>query len=202
MASDSFTNSDSTGLESHDSNWGSYTATFVVTALEINSNICEPETDYTNSGARYTTSSEDLSQIVKKSGSYINNSAGVCVRTDGTNGCYAFRMNGLSTDTFSSCELVKDFTFLAGGSGSWSRLSDRTLKITASGSSTTTVKGFIDGSEEATYDDSTTPYTSGSPGFYCTSGIAAADAGFDDWTDGASGTIALPLLNHSNNGGF
>jgi len=64
MASDNFTDSDGTGLESHDANWTSIGGNYVVTNYEINSNRCETEAAWQYAGAYNAGSSADDSQII------------------------------------------------------------------------------------------------------------------------------------------
>ena len=71
MASDSFTDSNGTGLESHDANWAEAASGYPVTTLEINSNIVEHESTWQDSSAAYTASSEEDSQIVFVGGSSL-----------------------------------------------------------------------------------------------------------------------------------
>jgi len=202
MASDSFTDTNGTALTTHDSNWADADSTYVVANYEIQSNLVRGNNDFNYCGARYTTSSVDLSQVVFKAGSYPNNAKYVIVRADGTtNRGYTFTFAGLSTDTFTSVTLRKNGTFLSGsGSKSISRLSDQTVKITASGTTTVTVKGFVAGTEEITYDDSTSPLSSGNPGFCALTDTAATLSDYtdmDDWTDGvaaAGGNSNLLLM--------
>lgn len=52
-SSDSFTDSDSTALATHDSNWTQVNATYPIANLEINSNLCEPTGEYVLASAYY-----------------------------------------------------------------------------------------------------------------------------------------------------
>lgn len=53
-----------------------------------------------------------------------------------------------------------------GASVTVSTMSTPTLKLTATGGSTTTLEGFLNGVSIGTRDDSSSPYTTGQPGLH------------------------------------
>ena len=189
MASDDFTDSSGTGLEAHDANWGSASATYDVASCEIQSDAAQAEGTWNPFGARYTTSSEDFSQIV-----FVGNgdftARHVIVRANGTVAGYGLYFSGTSGNNFTSVKWSKDFAWLANGvDGEWDFDTDHTLRIIASGTSTVTCTGYVDDLETPvdTNDDSSSPYEPGSPGFIA--GNEPSDpsrTAFDNWTDTVS----------------
>lgn len=53
-----------------------------------------------------------------------------------------------------------------GASVTVATMSTPTLKLTATGGSTTTIEGFLNGVSIGTRDDSSSPYTTGQPGLF------------------------------------
>lgn len=203
MASDSFTNSDGTALATHDANWASVTG--FTGAVTIQSNQARGP-DFANSAWRYTTSSSDDSQIVKKAQAALgNNRYGVCVRMGSASIGYSLRLRTLSGGNFTEAAVYKHTTYVASSTGiTISRLSDITLRIqaTASGgdqqiriwvNGAATNFGYSEGGTTysgavLTDPSANTPITSGSPGFLANNGSAAqAETYFDDWDDLVSG---------------
>lgn len=186
MASDSFTNTDGTSLSTHNANWG----TIGGTIFTIQSN-CAYAGTWAVREARYTASSADLSQVVWK-GSISAVQADVAkvhVRMSSSTEGYASKPN-VSGGNVIGLILTKNGSWLGSltGGGNPSVSLDLTLKITASGTSTVTVEGFINGTSVGTATDSSSPIAAGNPGFRSWGGASAVY--FDDWTDGASAAAA------------
>ncbi len=202
MASDSFTNSDGTALATHDANWA--TVTSFTGAVTIQSNQARGP-DFAASCYRYTASSADDSQVVKKAHAALgNNRFGVCIRAGASTIGYSLRLRGLSGDNFTAAAVYKGTTYVASsGAISISRLSDITLRIQATtNASDQDIRAWVNASaitfgyseggttysgQVLTDPSANTPITSGSPGILFNNNSAAqADTFFDDWTDLAS----------------
>jgi hypothetical protein len=204
VASDSFTNADGTALATHDANWatsGGYT-----NIGEINTNSVRQRTGYQNVSYRYSTSSSDDCQIVKLSHSEAGNGRwSANVRSSSSSLGYQLRMSGYSDPNYGSFLVRNGATEIGGGSvggTTFARTGDATMRIQA-----TTVGGdvelrvWINGvAQTFGYASGTgnsysgavltngsgatpTPITSGEPGFYISSSVAAANGAFDDWDD-------------------
>lgn len=197
MASDSFTDSDGTGLESHDANWSTPHADYAVTDLEINSNIVEHEGAWDSSGAYYDGSTEEDSQIVFVGG--VDTTARhVAVRmatgtADFDDLGYSLYLGATGSDyTHVYVGLGRSWIATLNGSASYATADDHTLRITASG---TTITGYVDGNDEGNTTDSDVS-DAGHPGFWTTDVAGVADSRYDDWTDGAAGGLSIPVAMH------
>ena len=189
MASDNFTGADDTALETHDSNWTSINATYPVSNLEIISNTVRHEAIWQLSGAYYNGSSVDSSQIVFKAGTNGSQSRNVSVRAGSDQRGYSASLTTISSGNYTYFNISKNGAWLSTleTSGAWSVTADHTVKITASGSSTVTIEGFVDGSSEGTTSDSSSPIGAGHPGFWTGELGTIAEGVYDDWTDGDTG---------------
>lgn len=204
MASDSFTNDDDTALATHDSNWGDLGG-WNVSDLEINTNQVQGATDFTWCGARYTTSTEDVCQIVFKTGTTIATYQRVHVRATGSHTGYSAAFGGGSGGNWTDLTFYKNDSFLAGTGGyTISQASDHTMKITAADNGgNVDLELFIDTVSELTTSDTSAVYTSGSPGFLIRreNAASAADTRMDDFDDLASGGVTIGPYNAVGSGG-
>ena len=185
MASDTFTDSDGTALESHDANWTSVNATYPVTNCEINGNVCEHEAAWRRSGAYYAGSSEDTSEIVFVGGvSTLKRSVAVRMGADQ-------RGYGVVPDVVVGANFTRVSVAANGvwhdstNTGDYAWASDHTVRITVSGSDPVEIAVTIDGDAITIDDDTTSLIGAGSPGFWIGEAGTVADSRFDDWTDGA-----------------
>ena len=188
MASDSFTNSDGTGLEVHDSNWTSISTTYNVEDFEINSNIVEHDGNWDFAGCYYDGSSEDESEAVDKAHDF-SGSKNITVRAGADQRGYSCSIGGADGGNWTDCYINKNGAWLATleVDGTWSQASDHTIKVTASGTTTVTIEGFVDDVSQGTTEDSSSPIGSGHPGFWNGQQQSPVDSGWDDWNDGAVG---------------
>lgn len=203
MASDNFAGTNGTALASHDANWSSIDGTFTVANLKIDTNQCQiANNNYNSAGAYYNSSSADLSQLLCKA----QTSAGtglkyVTVRAGTSAKGYALYLSAPSGGNWTRANLYKNGAFLANVTVSIPTTADHTLKITASGTSSVLITGYVDGVSTITYTDSSSPLASNHPGFYVSGNGVAADNYVDDWTDGASagftGTYAASQIAQS-----
>jgi hypothetical protein len=185
MATDNFTDSDGVGLEVHDSNWNSVDATYTVENLEINNNVAEHEGTWDHSGAWYDASSEDSSQILAIAHDHAGKNVSVRMNTNIRG--YSLYMGGASGGNWTNVNVGKNGAWLAQlDTGTWSQASNWTLKVTATGTSTVTIEGFVNDSSMGTTEDSSSPLSAGHPGFFQTETNTVANARWDDWTDGAA----------------
>jgi hypothetical protein len=195
LASDDFTDSDGTGLESHDANWTGISATYPVTMAEINNNICEAEIDYNNRfGAYYNGSSEDTSEIVHK-GTCTTDTKFVTVRADTDEAGYACGLSTYSAGKWGYWVWYKSGNYFSDQNinGLGLDSGDHTIKVTVSGTTTVTWDSWVDGSARAQKTDSTSPLGSGNPGFYNDINDLASETGFDDWTDGVVSGLSVSV---------
>jgi hypothetical protein len=181
---DSFTGSDDTDLEVHDSNWTGVDATWVVTGLEIVSNAIQLDFGWANCAAYYDASSSDESQIVFKAAGDSATGRAVAVRMGaGTRG-YSAILLAVSGGNYTECYVRKNGNWMAAPfTGSWSTSSDHTIKIKASGTTTVTLEVWVDGVSLGTKTDSSSPIASGHPGFYVAGTGTISHSVMDDWTD-------------------
>jgi len=194
MASDNFTDSNGTGLEVHDSNWTSIDSVYNVEDFEINSNIVEHEGNWDSAGCYYDGSSEDESEAVSKA--HVVTSKHIAVRAETSQRGYSCQIGLASGGNWDNCYLNKNSAWLATleTDGNWSQASDHTLKVTASGTTTVTVEGFVDDVSQGTTEDSSSPLGSGHPGFWNSEMQSPTNSGWDDWTDGAAaGGLSIPV---------
>ena len=187
MASDNFTNDDGTALETHNPEWTSVGGLYVVTNLEINSNIAEHEAAWQTSGCYYDASSEDDSEIVDKA-----RDAGakhVACRMDASELGYDCSIGFESGGNWVDCYIGRSGGYLDTlelGGGIWSQASDHTIRVTASGTTTVTIEGFVDDVSQGTIEDSSGSRLEGPghPGFWTAEAGDVTDTRWDDWTDG------------------
>ena len=182
MASDDFTDDDSTVLNVHNANWTA-TADYPVTNLEINSNRGQHTTTWKQSSARWIDSSYDISQIVFIGGSSASGRHVAARMSDEVLG-YSAYLGNVSGPNYTSVYIGKNASFLSlVGTGTWATAVDHTVRIQASGTSTVYLDATVDDVEQNQTSDSEDPYTEGSPGFWCAEAAAVVDSRFDDWTD-------------------
>lgn len=185
--SDSFTNTNDTPLATHNSNWASASATYLVTALEITSNAATGTTTYANGGAYHTASTSDISQIVFKAltntTQTVNKAVGV--RMDGTSLGYNVLPTSLSGGNWTALIIKKNTTGLGTACTglSISAGTDHTIKIKAEGTATVTVTVYVDGTQQCQRTDSSSTIASGHPGFYVGGNGTIGNNAFDDWQD-------------------
>ncbi|MBM2827743.1 MAG: hypothetical protein HW408_275 [Actinobacteria bacterium] len=196
MASDAFTNTDGTALSTHNANWGQLGG-YVLADLTIVSNQVRIAA-WGESGARYTASSIDLSQAVQEAVSEVNHHTHVCVRASASVKGYHFKLLEISGGNWTTLTAYKDGAWLGATTVSISAGVTHTLKITASGTSTVTIKCYVDNTEYLSLTDSATPLGTGNPGFILDGESIEAKA--DDWTDGAAGGggAAAVFMHHQN----
>lgn len=186
-ASDSFTNTTGTALDTHDSNWDDLTGTYPVSNCSIQGNTVQ-STAWGNCGAIYSASSSDTSQIVFGPFTDIQVKKGPCVRAGSGSHGYCVHVFDASGGNWHNCFISKnDAEWQYCGAMSYSQASNHTLKIVASGTSTTNIKVYIDETLEFDGDDASSPITSGKPGFRIYPNGTIADTALDDWTDGSGG---------------
>lgn len=196
MASDDFTDSPNTALETHNANWDSIgqegsTDTFLVTNFEIQSNQCHAEGNFDSAGARYTASTDvNFCEIEILPFNHGNNDIGVCIQATGTRRGYYAEWASLSGNVFGGMNLIEDNgttgEFLGfSGTGGWDRTVGWKTTIEMVGSDITV---DIDDVEEIN-ETYVNELTGGDPGFFQAGNFA--DIGeYDDWNDGVAGGVA------------
>jgi hypothetical protein len=138
--------------------------------------------------AMYSISSSDASQIIIEPysdavvGKRVCVRAGVAAGADKTGYCAVF--GSAAAGNWTTVDIIKDGAFVT---SLFPLVADQTtshtLKITASGTSTVTITGIVDGSTIGTVDDSSTPDGTGKPGFLMIGNGDAAVTGMGTWTD-------------------
>ena len=167
--SDTFSGTSGTLLATHNSNWVSIDATWLVTSCQLGgSNTVQLTAAFGTCGAYYSTATADISQAVVPSGNTDNNYAyGPVIRASSANGLgYFLYFDAFTSPNFTGAEIAigDAATFLCSGTGTWANTANHTLRITASG---TTITAYIDGVQLCTATDST--YASGHPGIHINS---------------------------------
>lgn len=191
MASDSFTDTNDTALTTHDSNWS-----FV--AGDDYGRIYGNGVSYgvwSEAVYRYTGSNGNESILTIKAGANNGSSAKAApsVRVGASTTGYHLLLGSISGGNYTYCHFYKDRNWQYQIAGTWSTSSDHTVRIVASGtSSPVTVTAYVDGSSVGSWEDSSSPYTSGYSGLYLT-GDGSNDYAFgDDWSDGATAASVMP----------
>lgn len=187
---DNFTAADGTALAAHDNKWTSGPYSWGVDGFEINNNLAEQAGGWQGGDAFYSDGqSEDHSSQIKIVG--ISDTSGsadrrraVC-RMTGANSGYAVELGGTGTH-WTSISIIKDGAWAGGGSGSWLKSADHTLKLEVTGNASAYIEAWVDDVSSKTMTDATSPITGGYPGIYIESVSAAAVelTRIDDWTDG------------------
>ena len=201
MASDTFTDSNGTALESHDAKWTSIGGAYVVTWREINNNIAEHEATWKTSGCYYDDGqSEDQEcQMVLVGGSSSANRH-VCVRCDAGVRGYGVHLGGVSGANFLAAYFTDDGGWRQTHNGSWATASSHTLKVVATGNADVVVDMYINdmGTFVDQWTDSDGELTGGHPGMWTSEASAVIDTRYDDWTDNIGGPvgISIPVAMH------
>ena len=181
--SDTFTGSNGTALATHDANWTSLPG-YATTNVTIQSNMAETG-NYATGGGFYNASTADISQAVFKgapTSSYV--SKFITVRAGAGTLGYEVYFNYFLNP--SNVVLTKNGTYQDTWVISTLDLTvDHTIKLTATGTSTTTLELFIDGASQGTKTDSSSPITSGHPGFFVDAGSngTIGYTAVDNWQD-------------------
>ncbi len=190
MASDSFTGVDGTLLTAHDSNWQQM-KTVLISNLTLVSNKVQVSS-YGIGAARWAGSTSDISEAIMKSATtqppYSSLSKRVVVRSSSSSEGYAAYLLTLSGNNYTRLTLQKNGSYLADLSTTLSIPSgtDYKMKITAAGTSTVAIKVYINDTLIGTYNDSSSPITSGNPGIKIVGSNILVDNFIDDWNDGVS----------------
>jgi hypothetical protein len=191
MATDSFTNSNSTALSTHNDAWVHVVGT---DSGRIYNNGVSFGAWATSTYLR-DDSTSDESQIVLLSGE--PGTAGKvrpAVRVSSGIAGYAIALSATG-DNWTTLNLYKNNTWQQHNNAiSYAKANNHTLRIVASGtSSPVTITCYVDGNLELTWQDSSSPYTSGNPGIYILGNGGNNYAFGDDWTDNAAAaTTGLP----------
>jgi hypothetical protein len=184
--SDDFTGTASTPLATHDANWTSMDAAWPVGAFILSGDSTVlPNAAYNNASAYYAGSASDTSQIVYKGQTHCRVGSYVAVRAGAASFGYSATFEGLTGGNWTVMDVRKNGTNQAYPTIANADCTvDHTIKIVASGTSTTTITVYVDGTAAgSTYQDSSTPITSGHPGFYSGTGQYPVDQIFDSWQD-------------------
>jgi hypothetical protein len=196
MATDSFDDSDSTPLATHNSEWTSIDGSHVVSNMEINSNVVETDANWRTYGAYHASSTSDYSQIVFVAQTSANVLRNHAVRAGASQLGYSVSLQEISGSDFTKIALLKNGSFLAylDTGLTVDSASNHTLAVEASGTTTVTITAWLDDVEVSSpYDDSSTPLSSGHPAFWANETPSAGLARYDDWTDTAvTGVTVTP----------
>jgi len=193
MASDNFDDTNGTGLEVHDANWTDIDATRRAQDMEIQSNHCRCENAWTGEGAYYDASTEDTSQIVFVAYTPGSTYRRISARVDTDMRGYSAALTNVSEGNYTGCTAYKNNVWLGGWAGSWACDENHLIKINTPGTTTVTIKVWID-DVALTPDksDAVDPLGAAHPGFEtgCGADVTASDV--DDWTDGAAPPSFVP----------
>jgi len=183
--SDTFNGTNGTTLAAHNSNWADvgYSGGDAISNITIQSNKLQVAA-YRWPAAYYSISSSDTSQAILVANTY-NNVIGPTVRSSSGVIGYVACFGNPSGGNWGGAYVYKNNSYLgAAGAGTWAQGSNHTVKIVATGTSTTTLTVWVDGVSVGTVTDSSTPYTSGHPGFTINlSGTGTPLTLFSNWQD-------------------
>jgi hypothetical protein len=212
MATDTFTDDDSTALTDHDTTpvdaGGDWTDPNLggkdIANAEINNNLLEA----TGFGAKYAAyysngqAEDQMSQaVVKGAASPEDTAVLIAVRMANAEAGYAVVFDdrgGGSPGNWTDLYIYKSDAFWAGGSlaDDYAYADDHTLKIAAAGNASVDLDYYVDGNLEDSDTDSSSPVTGGEPGVYLgKNNLAVVNTRVDDWTDGISAAVG-PTLRH------
>lgn len=204
MATDSFTGSNGTSLQTHDSNWtyvgaGSDSGRIYDNGASLNA--------WDSSAYRYTGSNGNISQVVALTNSGVATKIEPAVRMQ-SSGDQGYSINlSITGGIYSNCNIYKDGSWQASAGGSWSLASSHTLRIEAETvGSNVAVFAYVDGVFVASWIDTSSPYTSGLSGIRLGGDGSNNNAFGDDWTDQGPadltgfGASLLDDFNRSNEG--
>jgi hypothetical protein len=196
MATDSFTGTDGTALATHDANWSAFNGTLAAQGggVLITGGYAGMPTDFDSVGSFYSSSSSGNCQIVKKAGATFGSArARVCVRAGTDTYGYNVMLTNLTGDVFSELTLYNHTTYLVAATGlSINRTSDHTIRLrSTTNGGNQDIEAWIDGGQitwgtptnNTIYSHSTTPLTTGSPGFWLSGSGSKSDSYFDDFDD-------------------
>ncbi len=196
MASDNFNNVDGTLLFTHNANWAN--AGGVITEPEIRDNQLRPlDTGYSGYAVRRTDSSVDLSDVVFIGNTSLNENRRVGVRSTLSLRGYEIGLGNISGTNYTSFNIFKNGTWVAGLFGlTIDGTVNHTMRITATDDAGNVVAdGFMDGVLIGTWTDTASVLSAGNPSVTASAGAigSAIQVAVDDWTDGVSAGIAIPV---------
>ena len=184
---DTFTGADDTLLTAHNSEWVTLPGTtFIASNLEIRNNAITTTSGYVSGGAFYNSSSSDISQIVFKGQSTVENSTKrVAVRAGSDTLGYAGDIYAISSGDWTRSTIYKNGVQIGSDCTGLSIpiASDHTARIEASGTSTVTVTLYIDDVQVCQRSDTSSTIVSGHPGFYMSGTGTVSNNAVDSWQD-------------------
>lgn len=168
MATDNFTDTNGTLLNTHDSLWDTASGGDVDNG-EINNNDLQPAGDWTVCAAFYNNSqpADQESELGFKATTAFRFNRRAGVRKSSTNQGYEIYFSVGSGGNYTTLEMAKDGSWFAtlASSGSWAYNIVHVAKIKVYGTSTTSIEGWVDGTQiGSTQTDATSPITTGNPG--------------------------------------
>lgn len=187
-ASDTFAGTVSTPLATHNSCWSNVSATYVVSSwLLTGSSAVKIIGQFASAGALYANNSDTSSLVLQGATAGHANNTMVAVRmTVTTTRGYSAGFTGTVTGgNVGTVTVNKNGGFLGACFGTWAVTSSHTIKIVASGTSTTSINITVDGVAcGSTITDSSSPITSGSPGFFADGDSSSASDNINGpWQD-------------------
>ena len=180
--SDSFTGASGTSLPAYNSKWVLVMGNSPIYTTGSNS------AEIAGSGIAeyyYSGSSSDTSQItVAPSSTTIYYEKLACVRVSPGVPGYCVGFSPVSGGNYSTCYIMKDFGYKAGGGcAAISASVSHTLRLVASGTTTVTLSVYVDGVLQGTATDSSSPHTVAGSGFGLQGDGTAADSAVSEWQD-------------------
>jgi len=195
MATDNFTDTNGTALETHDAKWVNLSSTYPVTNIEIQGNVAQAESAWDQTGALYSDGqpADQSSEAVIPGGSTSMRQKVAARITQNTDFGYAIYFSRITGSDYDRIYILKDNSWAAARTGSFGATADpHTLKIAVSTfGSDALIETWVDSSKQTDWTDTASPLTGGLPGFYASGDSAVAQCSFDDWTDGISAGGAL-----------
>jgi len=191
---DTFTDTDGTLITAHTSvtTW-SFVEGFQTTDGVISNNAAASHAYRSMSYA--STSSEDSSQIILQANLTMSGYGSPCVRMDVSSGArgYCISFSAISGSDWSGIDINKNGSYISGlGPVVVPTNQSHTLKITASGTNPVVITAYVDGSLIGTYNDSSSPLSTGKSGIFLFNNSGSDTVVLDDWTDGVSAPPSSP----------
>ena len=183
--SDSFTGASGTSLSTYNPMWVLEGGTTTIFTTGSNS------AEIAGTGLAeyyYSASTSDTSQItLAPSNTSIYYEKLACVRASHFIPGYCLGFSPVTSGNYSTCYVMKDFGYMGGGGcGTVSAAVSHTLRLVASGTSTVTLTIFLDGVQQGTLTDSSSPHTVAGSGFALQGDGTAADSAVTEWQDYAN----------------
>lgn len=186
--SDTFTGSSGVLLTAYNPIYVAVDGSYPVSTLRLSgSSSVRTNSPFDNGGALVSCSTSDTFQMDIVGAPTITNNTSKYIAVRGTSGAhrgYSIAFCYSSGANWDSLCIFKDATLIQQGPHvGYDPTQTYTLKITASGSTSTLITGYINGVSTVTFTDTSSPLLSGNPGWFSNGDGFTADAQFTNAQD-------------------